>query len=146
MRESVRRCRAECRAVAIMSGRAIDESLDHAAVQVQSPAQKPLSSDDEVRSRAGDREGGGGCFTPPTPLACFTPLGSSLNPREAWRCKRVVRDLQAPASQRRDKVHIPWPSVGGPGGRYLEIVVAYLTAPRQSSLGKCIRIVCACRA
>jgi hypothetical protein len=43
----------------------------------------------------------------------FHPLGSSLNPREAWRRKGVVRDLQAPASQRRDKVYIPWPSVVG---------------------------------
>lgn len=85
-----------------MSRRAIDESLDRAAVQPCrcSPAQEPLSSHEN--STEGDQEGGGGCLTPPTPLACFYPfhrLGSSLNPREAWRRKRVVRDLQAPATR-----------------------------------------------
>lgn len=35
-----------------------------------------------------------GLFLPVPPF----PFGSSLKPREAWRRKRVVRDLQAPAT------------------------------------------------
>lgn len=88
-------------------------------------------------------------MTPPTPLACFYPfhpfllaLASSLVKPGAVREWSVTCGLQ-----RRDKDTYPVAFRGatvGPGGRYLDMGVAYLTTRRSLHLTNayesCVRV------